>query len=276
MNPNANGCYYTFLRICQELEDKKIGGFGGYDAKPMLLEIKDKGIDLLATERELIQSTMNAIKVQLKELSKQSDGDRQAIKDAVKETITKTIQDEMQTTPADFYIRKKILVDGAYANDEITMFLSGSVKKEVGKQVVCKTLRNRGYRFSDTFFDNEDLLDIDIILLLIDFAFEVIDEVFFNECLGVEEDLFGTVEAEIDVSDVSEHANFDSVDEAINRHASNIEAEATEQSYTPSEQPSYTPPEPDRSSCNYGSDNDYSSSYDSGSCDCSSCDCGCD
>lgn len=246
-------CNHTLLQLLRLLEVNKVGGIGGFDWKGTLRLLKEKGVVLLMDERESIESTMRKISRAVGEL-KGEGLNRQALKGRVQEVVSNIVKEELGISVTDFYVRKAILIDEAYDDEDIGIFLSQGLQSDV--RVLHGFLKNksarRGINIAPEYFeDYDDFIDPIYLFLLLDFITDgVLDFDFVGECIGADE-------------------NFLTSDEYQTPELEPVEI--TEIQETFQDQNTYEP-EPDRSNIGRGStyepdttsSNDYDSGGDSG------------
>ena len=180
----------TLLQLLKLLETNKIGGIGGFDYKATLRLLKEKGIEVLDAERYRLQKTLEKISTAMKDL-KGEGLDKKELKTKVAEIVSNIVQETMCTSVMDFYVRKAILLDNAYDDEEIGIFLSQGLQNDV--RVLHGFLKNksarRGINIAPAYFDDyDDFIDPIFLFLLLDFISDgVLDLDFVGECIGAEE-----------------------------------------------------------------------------------------
>jgi hypothetical protein len=234
----------TLLQLLKLLETNKIGGIGGFDYKATLRLLKEKGIMVLDAERFQLQKTLEKISDAMKELKGEGLGKKE-LKIKVAEIIYTIVQKAMGTSVMDFYVRKAILLDDAYEDEEIGIFLSQGLQSDV--RVLHGFLKNksarRGINIAPAYFDDyDDFIDPIYLFLLLDFISDgVLDLDFVGECIGAEESFL--------TSDELQAPELEPVEVAETAEPSYQDSHAD---YQPPEQTHYEPSEP--SGGGYGSD----------------------
>lgn len=187
----------TLLQLLKLLETNKIGGIGGFDYKATLRLLKEKGILVLDAERFQIQKTLEKISAAMKDL-KGEGLDKKELKTKVAEIVSTIVQERMGTSVMDFYVRKAILLDNAYEEEEVGIFLSQGLQSDV--RVLHGFLKNksarRGINIAPAYFDDyDDFIDPIYLFLLLDFISDgVLDLDFVGECIGAEESFLSSDE----------------------------------------------------------------------------------
>lgn len=180
----------TLLQLLKLLETNKIGGIGGFDWKATLRLLKEKGIMTLDAERYQLQKTLEKISAAVKDL-KREKLEKKELKTRIAEIVSTIVKETMGTSVMDFYVRKAILLDNAYDDEEIGIFLSQGLQSDV--RVLHGFLKNksarRGINIAPAYFDDyDDFIDPIYLFLLLDFITDgVLDLDFVGECIGAEE-----------------------------------------------------------------------------------------